>query len=131
MTITVKVEPQSVGVYSYGRYLALGGRIDEENYGRVMKRVIAESGLVQHFARIQTSTTAAISGISLCAVRDETGVDPRFIYGILRHDVASDNIKHHHSQMSDQELLVESLRMLERKEESLAVIAKHPHITFS
>lgn len=118
--------------YSYEGYVAMGGRIDEENYHRVMKRASEESG---HFTvdqmRDQTRLTAEISGISLDAIRDDVGIDPRCIYEILRHDVKPVDAEHHHSQMCDQKLLVESLRMLEQGDAAQAIINRHPNISFS
>lgn len=126
-------DPEVEMDYSYAGYVALGGRIDEENYSRVMKRVREESqaDFAEDFANDQTKITADISGISLDAIRNETGVDPRFIYGILRHDIGPDDVEHHHGQMSDQQLLVESLRMLEQGSAAQAIIARHPHIQFN
>ena len=118
--------------YSYEGYIALGGRIDEENYQRVMKRASEESS---HFRvnqlRDQTRSTADVSGISLDVVRDEACIDPRCIYEILRYDVKPADVKDHHSQMCDQQLLVESLRMLEQGSAAQAIIDRHPHISFN
>lgn len=118
--------------YSFEGYVAAGGRIDEANYQRVMKRASEESG---HFRvdrmRDQTRSTADVSGVSLDAVRDDAGIDPRCIYEILRYDVKPADVKDHHGQMSDQQLLVESLRMLEQGSAAQAIIDKHPHISFS
>lgn len=125
---TIEHEPK----YSYAGYVAVGGRIDEANYQRVMKRASEESGhfRVNHL-RDQTRSTADVSGVSLDAVRDDVGIDPRCIYEILRYDEKPADAKDHHSQMSDQELLVESLRMLEQGSAAQAIIDKHPHISFS
>src|SRR3989338_6022456 len=128
MSTVIEREPP----YSYEGYIAMGGRIDEENYRRVMKRASEESG---HFRvgqlRDQTRITAEISGISLDAIRDDAGIDPRRIYEILRHDLKPGDAKHHHSQMSYQELLVESLRMLEQGDGVSAVLKKHSNISFN
>ena len=118
--------------FTYAGYAALDGRIDEVNYTRVMKKVRENEsiGAVDGFAIDQTKITADISGISLDAIRNETGVDPRTIYGILRRDIRPPGTEYHHDQMSDQQLLVEALRMLEQESAVSAVIKRHPHIQF-
>jgi len=125
--------PESEKKYTYAGYLAHGGRIDEATYNSVMQRVGEDpaADFAEDFADSQTKITADISGISLDAIRNETGIDPRFIYGVLRHDMGPDGVEHHHSQMSDQQLLVESLRMLEQGSAVGAVIDKHPHMQFN
>ncbi len=114
--------------FTYAGYLACGGRIDEENYERVMERARQEKH--ENFAADQTKVTADISGISLEAIGTEAGIDPRVVYGILRHDEKPAETPHHHAQMSDQLLLVEALRMLEQGDAAARVIAKHPHMSF-
>ena len=116
--------------YSYAGYVACGGRIDEVNYRRVMRAVQA-APTPEMYAKRQTEITAEISGVSLDAIGDETGIDPRAVYGILRHDNMPPEAKDHHAQMSDQQLLVESLRMLEQDSAVQAIMDKHPHIQFN
>lgn len=116
--------------YSYAGYVACGGRIDEVNYRRVMKAVQNDPSAAMNTNR-QTEITAEISGVSLEAIRNDTGIDPRAIYGILRNDHRPPDATDHHVQMSDQQLLVESLRMLEQESAVQAIIDKHPHIGFN
>ena len=116
--------------YSYAGYVACGGRIDEVNYRRVMK-AIQNNPSIDVYAKRQTEITAEISGVSLDTIRNETGIDPRAIYGILRYDHMPPGAKDHHGQMSDQQLLVESLRMLEQSDAVQAIVDKHPHIQFN
>lgn len=129
---TPSIESNGEWNYSYSGYVALGGRIDEANYNRVMERVREESqaGLTHSSLAQQTHVTAEISGISLDALSEETSVDARHIYEILRHDVRPKDVEHHHGSMSDQQLLVESLRMLEQGDAAEAIIATHPHMPF-
>ena len=115
--------------YSYAGYVACGGRIDEVNYRRVMKAIQDEPAA--EMSKGQTEITAEISGVSLDAIRDATGIDPRAIYGILRHDHMPPELKDHHVKMSDQQLLVESLRMLEQSDAVQAIMDKHSHIQFN
>lgn len=116
--------------FSYTGYVACGGRIDEVNYRRVMK-AIQNAPNAGMYAKRQTEITAEISGVSLEAIRNDTGIDPRAIYDILRHDHMPPGVKDHHVQMCDQQLLVESLRMLEQNEAVQAIIDRHPHIQFN
>ena len=115
--------------YSYAGYVACGGRIDEVNYRRVMKTIQDDPGA--QFFKGQTEITAEISGISLDAIRNATGIDPRAIYTILGNDQKSPEVKDHHGQMWDQQLLVESLRMLEQSDAAQAIVDEHPHIQFN
>ncbi len=122
-------EQEEVPKYSYAGYVACGGRIDEVNYRRVMK--IIQNYPMSEMSKHQTEITAEISGVSLDAIRNDTGIDPRAIYGILRNDHIPPEEKNHHMQMSDQQLLVESLRMLEQSDAVQAIVDKHPHIEFN
>jgi hypothetical protein len=125
------VYPEGRAVYSYAGYVAHGGRIDEGNYMRVMKAVEQLcDGCAGDNAVRQTRIAAEISGISLEAIRERKGIDPRCIYGILRTDNMPSATVHHHAQMCDQQLLVEVLRMLEDESARVAMIAAHPNISF-
>ena len=118
--------------YSYAEYVAAGGRIDEGNHTRVMDRVHGRTDDgSEDSAWNQTNITAEISGISFEEITRETGVDPRRVYALLRNDMGPADVEHHHAQMSDQQLLVEALRMLGREDAVNAIMAKHPHIQFS
>lgn len=116
--------------YSYAGYVACGGRIDEVNYRRVMKAV-QNNPLIDVYAKHRTNTTAEISGVSLDAIRNATGIDPRAIYDILRNDRKPPEAKDHHGQMSDQHLLVESLRMLEQSDAVEAIVDNHKNFQFN
>lgn len=124
---------ESAPAYSYADYVALGGRIDEANFTRVMERALVETkaNLGEGFSKNQTGLTAEISGVNLDAVTAEAGIDPRCIYGILRYDEKPKDVEYHHGAMSDQVLLVESLRMVGAVEAVNAIVEKHPHIPFN
>ncbi len=125
--------PEGNKEYSYAGYIAHGGRIDEENYTRVMETASKKSdeSYPEDSVHHQTQTVEAISGISLDAIGDSAGIDPRLVYRILRTDVMSSGQTYHHGQMHDQQLLVETLRMLEETAAVNAVIAAHPNISFN
>ena len=116
--------------YSYAGYFECGGRIDEVNYRRLMKAIQNEPS-IDVYAKRQTEIAAEISGVSLDAIRNATGIDPRAIYGILRRDRKPPEVKDHHGQMSDQELLVESLRMLEQSDAVKAIVGEHKNFQFN
>lgn len=130
-----EVAGESESRFSYTNYVALGGRINRGDYARVMERAQEESNATsgEGFSKNQTRTTAEISGVDLDAVRDEFGIDPRCVYGILRYDELPPLAipQYHHGAMSDQALLVESLRMIGAVEAVNAIVEKHPHISFS
>ena len=128
--------PEGGLVYTYGDYVAHGGRIDEDNYTRVMQRAQNESsvgavGAEENYAQLQTATIANASGVSLEKIRDEVGLDPVCIYGILRSDKFPTKTTNHHGQMTDEQLLVEALRMLGEQSAVDSIIAKYPHISFN
>ena len=50
------------------------------------------------------------------------------LYAVLRADANVDKEKYHHSQMSDQRLFAEALRMLGDTVSLRKFIAAHPHI---
>ncbi len=123
--------------YSYAGYVASGGRINETDYNRVIllaeesmpyKPRVNQSGIP---AGDQTKITSEISGVDIGAITTETGIDPRCIYDILRHDEKPADAEYHHGAMSDQALLVESLRMLEQGGAAQAIVDKHPNIQFA
>jgi hypothetical protein len=89
--------------YSYAGYVDGGGRIDEVNYQRVMR--------------------LASEGSSVGAIEEEV------LYRILRNDWDPGN-RNHHGVMSDQELRVETLRMLGDTDAVEAFKSAHPHMQF-
>jgi hypothetical protein len=60
----------------------------------------------------------------------ENTIDQRTIlYATLRSDVAPKEVEHHHSQMSDQRLFAEVLRMLGDVESLDKMIEAYPNIS--
>lgn len=111
---------------SYAGYVRCGGLINETDYQSAMER--ADAGKVNEVLERHVENMAEFSGVSLDAIRIETGIDPRVLYGILREDVGAEGLKHHHSQMSDQKLFVETLHMLQKDDAACAVENAYPNI---
>ncbi len=77
----------------------------------------------------QVKEIAKYSGIELRDSGDT--LDPRIVlYVILRGDVRPEGVKHHHSQMSDQRIFGEVLRMLGDVDSFDKLVKAHPHISF-
>ncbi len=113
---------------NYQRYLELGGIINEKDYNNALTRsknsTIPEKTLITNAENI-----AKFSGIELHNTKD--AIDPRIIlYGILRRDVQPKEVKHHHQQMSDQQIFVEALRMLGDIKSLDKIIKAYPNISF-
>jgi|SRR3989338_771562 len=109
---------------SYAGYVSHGGLINEADYQSALTR--SRGAKVGDGARSQSEGIARFSGLDLGALRGE--IDPRVLYGILRNDTAPSEVLHHHSQMSDQKLFVETLRMLEKGEAVSVVQKAYPNI---
>lgn len=135
--VAVPTTREAESKYSYAGYVACGGRINETDYNRVM---LLASKSMPYTPRVnqsgvpmgdQTKITSEISGVDIGAITAETGIDPRCIYDILRHDEKPADAQYHHGAMSDQALLVESLRMLEQGSAAQAIADRHPNIQFT
>ena len=113
---------------NYPRYKELGGIINEKDYDSAIERMKNVTAPDKTHA-LQAEGMARFAGIELHSTEDT--IDPRVIlYGILRSDVQPKGIKYHHSQMTDQKIFVEALRMLEDVESIEKMVKAHPHISF-
>lgn len=132
------------------RYLELGGIINENDFESALDRMGPERdhegsqrasvsyGVGSALDRKEPSVRASISqaigiaeyaGIELSGPED--GFDPRVVlYVILRSDVRPEGVKYHHSQMSDQRIFGEVLRMLEDAASLDKLIRAYPNISF-
>ena len=114
--------------YNYQRYLALGGIINEVDYNSAIERIDIFHPLSKTLI-LQAKNIAKYAGIELQNV--EGDLDKRVgLYGILRSDIRPEGVKYHHNSMSDQQIFVEALRMLEDAESVDKMIKKHRNISF-
>lgn len=112
---------------NYERYKSLGGIINENDYRSALDRAGEATALTrQHIA--QAEVMAKVAGITLHSTKGF--LDPKVaLYGVLRSD-RNPREKYHHSQMSDQRLFAEALRMLGDDDSLRKLIATHPNISF-
>src|SRR3989344_6426129 len=95
---------------TYAQYKELRGIINKNDYESALERS-AETDMVSDAAMKQVEDMAKFAGIELKS--EEGANDPRVkLYAILRSDSKPENVQHHHSQMSDQRLFAEVLRIL-------------------
>ncbi len=119
----------------YEWYQKLGGIINEKDFQNALDRINNARTLDRRDPQIRNSILQAV-GIARCAdikLNDsEDAVDPRIVlYVILRADAMPEGIRYHHSQMSDQRLFAEALRMLGDVDSLNKLINTHPHISFN
>lgn len=117
---------------NYQTYIGLGGIINETDFKNSLEKLKNTTSMDK--ARIaQSQVIANRSGIKLHNSIDS--LDPRTIlYGILRSDTPPANPKeaqYHHSQMSDQRIFAEVLRMLGDADSLQKLIETHPNISFN
>lgn len=113
----------------YHQYSRLGGIINEKDYESALARAKNTTALDKAEVR-QAERIANFSGIELHNAEDT--IDQRIIlYGILRSDAKPEEIEHHHSQMSDQRLFAEALRMLGDIDSLNKLIKAYPNISFN
>jgi|SRR3989344_6400895 len=120
----------------YRRYLELSGIINETDYQSAMNRISGMCRIVmfESSSSIQSRVgqvgwIAKYSGIELLG--PEYVPDPRILlYVILRGDTRPEGVRHHHSQMSDQRIFGEVLRMLGDTDSFDKLVKAHPHISF-
>lgn len=126
---------------NYQRYLELGGNINKKDYQSVIDRInnafTLDGGDPEIRSRIsQAEGMARYAGIKLNDSKD--ALDPSAIlldsrvvlYVILRSDVMSKGVICHHSQMTDQRLFVEALRMLGDTDSLDKMFKAYPNISF-
>lgn len=114
--------------HTYERYKSLGGIINEQDYQSAMDRA-GNATTVDKTLVAQAELMARVAGITLNNAGE--ALDPRTVlYGTLRRDRNLQQAQHHHSQMSDQRLFAEALRMRGDEDALKKLIEAHPHISF-
>lgn len=112
----------------YQQYQELGGIINEKDYQSALARAKDTTTLNITLIK-QLEFIARVAGIELRNAKDS--IDQRtMLYGILRTDTGPEGVKYHHSQMSDQRLFAEALRMLGDTDSLNKLINTHPNISF-
>jgi len=114
---------------TYSRYTELGGIINETDYLSIRQR--ANGILVPNWLLTgQVNIIAGVTGIRLS--NNGAALDPiTKLYMVMRTDLQPEGVVHHHSQMCDQRLFAEALRILEDEESLNTLFAAHRNISFS
>ena len=107
--------------YSYEQYKKLGGILNEKDYADALLRAKNIKNINQS-TMAQAENMAKVAGIAL--------TDRELaLYAVLREDANPDpKERYHHSQMTDQRLFAEVLRMLGDTELLQELISRHPNI---
>ncbi len=117
---------------NYQRYLELGGIINEKDCQSALDRmgkVLDETEPSVRASISQAKGIAEHAGIKLRGSIDS--LDPKIVlYVILRLDINPEGVKYHHSQMSDQRIFGEVLRMLGDIDSLEKLIKAYPNISF-
>ena len=119
---------------NYQRYSELGGIINEEDYKNAVDRMENTHTLDMNDPGVKASV-AQVKGMARRAEinMDDSGseIDPKIIlYAKLRLDAKPADVKYHHSQMGDQQIFGEVLRMLGDAESLDKLIKAYPNISF-
>src|SRR3989344_4674807 len=113
----------------YRQYQEIGGIINEQDYESALMRAQDAATTTEDVLVKQAQLIAEFAGIELHNEKD--AIDQRAVlYGILRTDAKPENTAHHHSQMPDQRLFAEALRMLGDTASLQKLIAAYPNISF-
>ncbi|OGD24718.1 MAG: hypothetical protein A3A98_01435 [Candidatus Staskawiczbacteria bacterium RIFCSPLOWO2_01_FULL_40_39] len=111
---------------SYEQYQELGGIINRDDYESALQRS-AETGMVSDIMVAQIENMAKFAGIEL---QNEKSADDPWVklYAVLRSDSKPEEVKYHYSQMSDQRLFAEVLRILRDTDALSKLIDAHHKI---
>ncbi len=121
---------------SHQSYLELGEIVNEKDYQSALDRMNKTFTLDRNNPQVRSSIQQALgvaryAKIELNDNDSEGTLDPRIVlYVILRNDINLANVKHHHSQISDQRIFGEVLRMLGDVDSFDKLIKAYPNISF-
>lgn len=113
---------------NYRQYRELGGIINENDYENALLRAGGMTTLDKIRIK-QAENIARFAGIELHNTGDVLGPIV-VLYEVLRADIRPEKVRHHHSQMCDQCLFAEALRMLGNVDALNKLIRAHPNISF-
>jgi hypothetical protein len=111
----------------YDQYVRLGGIINEVDYQSIFERAKNTTRINISLIK-QSELIAQAAGIELLNTKN-TVAPITMLYGILRTDTNSES-QYHHSQMCDQRLFAEALRILADEESLNKLIIAYPNISF-
>lgn len=118
----------------YQHYLGLGGIINEKDYQGAFDRMSNTHVLDRknpHVRVLVVQVTAMARHAKITLSDSEDAPDPKIVlYVILRSDIMSEGVKYHHSQMSDQRIFGEVLRILGDVDSLDKLIEAYPNISF-
>jgi len=120
--------------YNYKSYHDLGGIINEKDFQNALDRMRDLKVLDRINPQVK-SRIAQGKGIATFAEIEldssEGMLDPKIaLYVLLRGDTQPEGMKHHHSQMYDQRIFGETLRMLGDAGSLEKLINAYPNISF-
>ncbi len=119
---------------NYQRYMELGGIINKKDYQSALDRMNNTHALDRKNPQVRSLIFQAmeITRDARIELNDSKDVlDPKIVlYVILRSDVKPKDVEHHHSQMSDQNIFGEVLRMLGDADSLDKLIRAYPNISF-
>jgi len=115
----------------YEKYRNAGGFLSEADFANALAEVKARRTVEPH-SLSQAEGMAKAAGIVLES--REEGIDPRValydvLHDMLRVDTQGDVKRYHHSQLSDQPLFAEALRMLDDTESLAKFLKMHSAIS--
>ena len=119
---------------NYQRYLELGGIINEKDYQNALDRMNNTRILDKKSPEIRNSIQQVVNMARYAKIElndSEDVHDPKILlYVILRLDIKPEDVEYHHSQMSDQRIFGEVLRMLGDADLLDKLIKAYPNISF-
>ena len=122
---TEDIQHQINGNEAYSKYHELGGLINEKDYTDILARADKSPEFNKSLLR-QAETIAKYAGIILDNSR---GVDPKLkLYAMLRADNKTGDEEYQYSQMSDQRLFAEAIRMSADVDSLNKITAAYPNI---
>ena len=119
---------------NYKHYLELGGIINEKDYQSALDRMNNAYALDKKSPGIRNSIQQAVDMARYAKIELNDSEDVHdskiLLYVILRLDVKPEDVEYHHSQMSDQRIFGEVLRMLGDADLLDKLIKAYPNISF-
>ncbi len=119
---------------SYQHYLELGGIINEKDYRGALDRINITRTPDRENQQVRNSIQQALEMAGHAGIKlndSEDILDPKIVlYVTLRSDTKPEGVKYHHSQMSDQRIFGEALRMLGDADSLDKLIKAYPNISF-